>query len=615
MKQLKLSDDDLKAHNSELQNSDVMDQEWIHQQLSKTYSNCYAVLTANVENKIKERYTLSEYLLDPLKFRFRKCVRILAFVILFLNKLKLKIHKRNWDQPFRNWAVHDQFKFCDDRIIITKGSDNDIFKCTEGLTVELSEYYLRCSLNYYYRKATVEVKEFMNKKSYTKLSTEKNGILLYTGRLLPSQKVDNQLHLVDVCTDLSMDTFCVPVIDKYSPLAYAIVNEIHWHNPDVLHSGNETVWRQVLKISFIFEGKPLVAQFRADCPRCHFLNKKHLEVSMGPVSDDSLCIAPAFYNSQVDLFGPFSSYSMANKRATIKIWFVIFCCSTTGAVDLKVMDDYSTPSFVLAFTRFSCKVGYPKKLLPDAGSQLVKGCENMKIVFTDVKSKLSELGVEYDLCPVGAHYMHGKVERKIKHVKDSFQKHLHGHRLSVIHWESLGDQIANSINNLPIGIGNASKDLENIDLITPNRLLFARNNDRCPTGTLNISNDLGKLIEQNNKLFTVWFKAWLTSYVPTLMHQPKWFQSDRDPKVGDVVLFLKSDKEFEKIYQYGLIKDLKISRDKKIREIEIEYQNFNERTKRFTKRGTREVVVIHPVHELGLLRELNILSNQVASME
>ena len=38
MKQLKLSYDDLKAHDSELQNSDVMDQEWIHQQLSKTFS-------------------------------------------------------------------------------------------------------------------------------------------------------------------------------------------------------------------------------------------------------------------------------------------------------------------------------------------------------------------------------------------------------------------------------------------------------------------------------------------------------------------------------------------------------------------------------------------------
>ena len=613
IKQIKLSDDDLKSHETELQKSDVIDNDWIHQQLSKTYTSCYAILTKNVEDKIAERYALSAYLLDPLKFRFRKVVRILALVILFVSNLKLRRHKRNWDQPFRNWNVQDQFNFTNDKVIVTSGSNEAPFKCPKGLTVELSEYYLRCALNYFFMKATIEIKTFTNKKSYKNVSSERNGVLLYTGRLLPSQKVDDKMHLADVCTDLSMSTFCVPLIDKFSPLAYAIVNEVHWYDEEVWHSGNETVWRHVLKIAFIFEGRSLVAQFRTDCPRCNFLNKKHLEVSMGPVSDDHLCIAPAFYNSQIDLFGPFSSYSFVNKRATIKIWFVIFCCCTTGAVDLKVMDDYSTPSFVLAFTRFSCKVGYPKKLLPDAGSQLVKGCDNMRVVFSDVRNKLNEFGILYEVCPVGAHYMHGKVERKIRHVKESFQKHLNNDRLSVIHWESLGDQVANSINNLPIGVGNVSKDLENIDLITPNRLLFARNNDRCPAGTLVVSNDLGKLIEQNNKLFTVWFRAWLVSYVPSLMLQPKWFNSDRDPKVGDVVLFLKSDKEFEKIYQYGMICDLKISRDHKIRQIEIEYQNVNEATKRRTTRGTREVVVIHPVHELGLVRELNMLASKVSS--
>ena len=113
--------------------------------------------------------------------------------------------------------------------------------------------------------------------------------------------------------------------------------------------------------------------------------------------------------------------------------------------------------------------------------------------------------------------------------------------------------MANSINNLPIAIGNVSSGLESIDLITPNRLLLARNNDRCPVGTLSVSEDYKKLIQKNNDLFRVWFKAWLISYVPTLMLQPKWFRSDVDPKVGDVVLFLKSEKEFETIYQFGVI--------------------------------------------------------------
>ena len=142
---------------------------------------------------------------------------------------------------------------------------------------------------------------------------------------------------------------------------------------------------------------------------------------------------------------------------------------------------------------------------------------------------------------------------------------MHNNRLSVIQWESLRDQVANSINNLPIGIGNVTKDLENIDLVTPNRLLLARNNDRCPVGTLSVSEDPSKIIQKNNEFFLVWFKAWLISYVPSFMFQPKWFQSDRDPNVGDVVLFLKSDKEFAKIYQYGIISDLKVSRDQKIR--------------------------------------------------
>ena len=64
--------------------------------------------------------------------------------------------------------------------------------------------------------------------------------------------------------------------------------------------------------------------------------------------------------------------------------------------------------------------GYPKGLLPDEGSQLLKGCNDMVIKYSSLQSKLStEYGVEYRKCPVGVHYMHGKLERKIQHSKKS----------------------------------------------------------------------------------------------------------------------------------------------------------------------------------------------------
>ena len=145
---------------------------------------------------------------------------------------------------------------------------------------------------------------------------------------------------------------------------------------------------------------------------------------MGPIQDVNLSIAPAFYSSQVDLGGPFSAFSFVNKRATLKVWFAVFCC-TTGAVDGRLMADYSTDSFLLAFIRFCCRFGYPKRLLPDEGSRLVRGCKDMKISFSSLQNKLStEYGTEYRVCLVGAHYMHGNVERKFNKSRNRYPKTL-----------------------------------------------------------------------------------------------------------------------------------------------------------------------------------------------
>ena len=53
-------------------------------------------------------------------------------------------------------------------------------------------------------------------------------------------------------------------------------------------------------------------------------------------------------------------------------------------------------------------------------------------------------------------------------------------RLSILQWETLAAEISNSINNIPLAIGKITGDLENLDLITPNRLQLGRNNDRRP---------------------------------------------------------------------------------------------------------------------------------------
>ena len=224
--------------------------------------------------------------------------------------------------------------------------------------------------------------------------------------------------------DLTSATFVVPVIDYRSPIAYTLVQEVHRYHPDAKHSGVETVLRYTQLVAYILNGRNLVKRVDKNCVRCR-INKKHkISVEMGP-KVEILQIAPEFYSCQVDLFGPFQSCSTVNKRSAIKIWCVIFCCCVTGAIDVKLMGNYSREPFLLAFMWFACKYGYPKTLMTDEGSQLVKGCKAMVISFIDLKHKLNvEYGIDFKMCPVGAHYMHGSAERKIQQVQKSMTQQM-----------------------------------------------------------------------------------------------------------------------------------------------------------------------------------------------
>ena len=430
-------------------------------------------------------------------------------------------------------------------------------------------------------------------------------ILYYTGRILLNQLIQHIGNPTDVMLDLSLTLFFAPIIHKNSLIVYSIISDIHWYHKVAKHSGVETLMRYVLQKVYVIEGRSLMKQIRKRCERCRYLLKRCINVAMGPISKYNLTIAPPFYITQVDLAGPFKAYSSHNKRATIKIWLAVFCCSTTSTTNIKVMDTYDSNSFILAFTHFSCQVGYPKILLLNEGSQLINGCKNMKLNFQDIRHQLHvNVNVEFQLCPVGGHNMNGRVERKIREIKGSIIKSLENERISLLQWETLASEIANTINDLPLALGNITSQFESMDLLTPNRLRLGRNNDRSPIGPMMVTNNPEKFLFINEKLFNTWFECWLISHVPKLMHHPKWFQTDRDVKVGDVVLFLKQENQLSSTYQYGMISDLSKSSDEKIRKATVRYRNSTEAVDRFTNRAVRQLIVIHPVDELNIMEEL-----------
>ena len=82
-----------------------------------------------------------------------------------------------------------------------------------------------------------------------------------------------------------------------------------------------------------------------------------------------------------------------------------------------------------------------------------------------------------------------------------------------------------------------------------------------------------------------------------------------------MVLFLKSDKVFETLYQYGLVKHVYQSRDGFVRKAEIEYQNHQEQVKRTTVRGVRELVLIQKFEESSIDEVLFKASSEHSSAQ
>ena len=173
---------------------------------------------------------------------------------------------------------------------------------TRGEPFIIPEANLASARSYYFQKASAELKQFAKPSEYEKISTERDSILYYTGRILPTENIiDVREQMSDVMKDLSATTFCVPLVYKHSPLAYSIVNNVHWYSNVAQHSGIETVWRYVMKVAYIIGGRSLVKKFKVNCIRCRYLRKKFIDVEMGPVSNQNLTIAPAFYSTQVDI--------------------------------------------------------------------------------------------------------------------------------------------------------------------------------------------------------------------------------------------------------------------------------------------------------------------------
>ena len=100
--------------------------------------------------------------------------------------------------------------------------------------------------------------------------------------------------------------------------------------------------------------------------------------------------------------------------------------------------------------------------------------------------------------------------------------------------------------------------------------------------------------------------------VPNIMFQPKWYNSDKDLKVGDLVYFQKKEGKANQTWTIGRVEQIvRSDRDNLIRRAIIKYQNHGEERPQLTDRHVKKFVKLFNVDEYQVQDDLDELQKKI----
>ena len=422
-----------------------------------------------------------------------------------------------------------------------------------------------------------------------------SGFLFYKGRVAKDQKITVQdldlLHLNFFDSD--QISFHAPCLMATSDIFYAYA--IHCHHESVPHSGPESTLREISKRFHVVNPRKVLSRILKDCIKCKIIKKQVLTHEMANHSSVRFTMAPPFTFIQCDLAQHFHTKVRASGRQTMKAPALVICCLMTGAVNIHMMENWSTEATVHALTRHGARYGFPSTIYIDSGSQL-KALKDVTFCMQDLIHTLHKnLSIELIVAPPKSHVSQGRVERRIGLLRDMLLKLGEPKFLqSFLSWETLFSTISNYLNDLPIAKASA-RSVERLEysVLTANRLLVGRNNSRSLAGPLILDFKLSSMFERSLECQETFFRL-LHKQLFLLIPKSKWYSSDQ-VCVNDIVLFFLDDsplKSRSRPWHLGRIVSVSGGR------VMIEYTIGMSHTKKLIERSKRSCCRIASEEEL-----------------
>ena len=488
------------------------------------------------------------------------------------------------------------------------------------MNIKLREQDLSEALDYLYRKATREVIEFNDKKRVEKEGIEREGVLYAKSRILDGQTI-RALGGLEEVVNLETITgikFSVPLVDKHSPLAVSIATHLHYNV--VKHKGTETTYRMSLQYVKILGRKALLKAIEDDCVKCKRLKKKYLQQMMGPLADTQLTISPVFYFTLVDMWGPVRTYCPGYERVgttrntktkAYDVHMLVFGCVATGTVNVQVIEKKNTEAVLDGFTRFFAEAIVPKVCYPDEDGALKEALRDGEICLQDLEGTLNiEKGIEFETCLPQGHNTHGRIERRIRMLKESLEKsNMKGTRCHATGLQTIAKVIEREVNSIPLGfLEQDTREGKALRILTPGMLKLNAMNNRSPRGLFTIPDKASDIMKNVEKIYNLWFQVWNTDYVPLIANRSKWHEEGDTLAEHDIILFKLTDSPMAPDWKLGKVEEVNAGRDGLVRGATIAYKNVQEgqddRKLMVVKRPIRQIVKLFNVDDTSLIGDL-----------
>ncbi|XP_065094639.1 uncharacterized protein LOC135715167 [Ochlerotatus camptorhynchus] len=313
----------------------------------------------------------------------------------------------------------------------------------------------------------------------------------------------------------------------------------HYHKK-YHHQNHKTVINELRQKYQISRIRSCFNQARRDCQKCMIEQAAPNPPFMADLPPGRLAaFSRPFTHTGVDYFGPIE---VVVGRRVEKRWGMLATCLTVRAIHIEVVHSLTTSSCIMAIRNFVARRGKPRKFYSDRGTNFVGADRELKkleevINHDEIMKEFTSSETEWVFNPPLAPHMGGSWERLIRTVKSNLMAVCITKKPSDEVLRNTLTEIENVVNSRPLT--HVPADDDSAPALTPNHFLLGSSNGTKP---LVKSDDCHLALKQNwctsQILANLFWKRWVTDYLPEITRRSKWFQFVKPVANGDVVIIV-----------------------------------------------------------------------------